>query len=64
MPLVRICAGGGQQWPSLPRPNSYAEVRDMPLPNPHLTVRYSTQYYKFWEGGESMIGPDREIIPT
>ena len=19
MPLVRICAGGGQQWPSLPR---------------------------------------------
>src|SRR5271157_1662120 len=24
MPLARICAGGGQQWPSLPRPVSRA----------------------------------------
>jgi hypothetical protein len=23
MPLVRICAGGGQQWPSLPRPGRF-----------------------------------------
>jgi hypothetical protein len=28
MPLVGICAGGGQQWPSLPRP-----LLGCPIPN-------------------------------
>jgi len=46
------------------KPNSYAEVRTMPLPNSHLTVRYSTQYYKFTEGTENAIRPDREITPS
>jgi hypothetical protein len=30
----------------------------------HLTARYSTQYYKFSEGGENAIRPDREIAPS
>jgi hypothetical protein len=46
------------------KPNSYAEVRSMLLPNSHLTVRYSTRYYKFSEGPENAIRPDREIIPS
>jgi hypothetical protein len=46
------------------KPNSYAEVRGMTLPNSHLTVRYSTRYYKFSEGPENAIRPDREIIPS
>jgi hypothetical protein len=44
------------------KPNGYAEVRNMMLPNSHLTVRYSTRYYKFSEGGENAIRPDREIV--
>jgi hypothetical protein len=43
------------------KPNGYAEVRNMMLPNSHLTVRYSTRYYKFSEGGENAI---REIVPS
>src|SRR5271157_428986 len=27
MPLARICAGGGQQWPSLPRPFLFQRKR-------------------------------------
>ena len=46
------------------KPNSYAEPRSMMLPNSHLTVRYSTRYYKFSEGGENAIRPDREIVPS
>jgi hypothetical protein len=46
------------------KPNSYAEVRGITLPNSHLTVRYSTRYYKFSEGPENAIRPDREIIPS
>jgi len=46
------------------KPNSYAEVRNMTLPNSHLTVRYSTRYYRFTEGEENAIRPDREIIPS
>ena len=45
------------------KPNSYAEVRTMALPNSHLTVRYSTRYYRFSEGPENAIRPDREIVP-
>ena len=46
------------------KPNSYAEVRNLTLPNSHLTVRYSTRYYKFSESPDNTIRPDREIIPT
>jgi len=46
------------------KPSSYAEPRNMTLPNSHLTMRYSTRYYDFARGGENVIRPDREIIPT
>ncbi|MGA2740388.1 MAG: hypothetical protein ABSG65_23500 [Bryobacteraceae bacterium] len=36
----------------------------MQLQDSHLIVRYSTQYYKFSEGGENMIRPDRKSFPT
>jgi len=36
----------------------------MTLPHSHLTMRYSTRYYDFAAGGENMIRPDREIVPT
>jgi hypothetical protein len=46
------------------RPNSYQESRELPLPNSHLVLRYSTQLYRFVEKGENLIRPDKEIIPT
>jgi hypothetical protein len=46
------------------KPNSYQEVREMTLPNSHLTVRYSTKFYKFVESGENAIRPDQEILAT
>jgi hypothetical protein len=46
------------------KPNGYAEVRTMLLPNSHLEVHYSTRYYKFSESGENAVRPDREIVPS
>lgn len=46
------------------KPNSYQEGRGMTLPNSHLTVRYSTRFYRFATDGDNAIRPDREIIPT
>jgi hypothetical protein len=46
------------------RPNSYQEVRRMVLPNSHLGVRYSTRYYKFVEGGDNEVRPDREVVTS
>lgn len=46
------------------RPNSFQEAREMRLPNSHLVVRYSTQFYKFVESGENLIKPDWEVFPT
>jgi hypothetical protein len=46
------------------KPNSYQEPRSMTLPNSHLTVRYSTRFYKFVDSGENAVRPDREIVPT
>jgi hypothetical protein len=34
------------------------------LPNSKWVVRYSTKYYKFTDGAENVIAPDKEIIPT
>jgi len=46
------------------KPNEYAEPRSFTLPNSHLTVRYSTRYYKFVENGENAVHPDQDIIGT
>jgi len=46
------------------RPNSYQEAREIRLPNSKLLVRYSTQYYKFAEGDENIIRPERQVVPT
>ena len=46
------------------KPNSYQEPRSMTLPNSHLTVQYSTRFYRFAENGENAIRPDQEIVPT
>jgi hypothetical protein len=46
------------------KPNSYQEARSMTLPNSHLTVRYSTRFYRFATSGENAIRPDLEIMPT
>ncbi len=45
------------------KPDSYQEAREMVLPNSHLKVRYSTQYYRFVERGENSVRPDHEV-PT
>ena len=46
------------------RPNSYQEPRQFTLPNSHFGVRYSTRYYKFVDGRNNVIAPDKEITPT
>jgi hypothetical protein len=46
------------------RPNSYQEPRQFKLPNSHLVVRYSTRYYKFVEGRDNVVAPDKGITPT
>jgi len=44
------------------RPNTYQEAREMMLPNSHLIVRYSTQFYRFVEGGANLVAPDKEVL--
>ena len=46
------------------KPNSYQEAREMQLPNSHWKVRYSVKFYRFVVGGENVIRPDQEIIPS
>lgn len=46
------------------KPNSYQEPRSFVLPNSHLTVRYSTKFYKFVESGENVVRPDHEVVTT
>jgi hypothetical protein len=46
------------------KPNSYQESRRTKLPNSQLTLCYSVRFYKFVEGGENLIRPDREVIPS
>jgi Peptidase family S41 len=46
------------------KPNSYQEPRSMTLPNSHLTVRYSTRFYRFAPDGDNAIRPDQEIAPS
>jgi hypothetical protein len=46
------------------KPNSWQEPREMQLPNSHLTVRYSTRYYHFVQGGSNVVAPDHRVVPT
>ncbi len=46
------------------KPNSFQEAREMRLPNSHLRVRYSTQYYHFVARGPNAVRADHEITPT
>ena len=46
------------------RPNGYQEPRQFTLPNSHLVVRYSTRYYRFTEGRDNVIVPDKQIATT
>jgi hypothetical protein len=46
------------------RPNSWQEPREATLPNSRLTVRYSTRFYEFAKGGENVLRPDQEIVPS
>ncbi len=46
------------------KPNSYQEPRSFILPNSHLTVHYSTKFYRFIESGENVVRPDNEIEYT
>jgi hypothetical protein len=46
------------------RPNSYQEPRQFRLPNSHLVARYSTRYYKFVDGQDNVVVPDKEITST
>jgi hypothetical protein len=43
------------------KPNSYQESNSFTLPNSHLTVHYSSEFYKFVETGENAVKPDKEI---
>lgn len=49
--------------PTGQRPNSYSENRGFSLPNSHLDVSYSTQYYKFQETDTPGLIPDIRIDP-
>lgn len=49
--------------PTGQRPNSYSENRAFSLPNSHLDVSYSTQYYKFQEMDTPGVIPDIRIDP-
>lgn len=46
------------------RPNSYQEPREFTLPNSHLIVRYSTRFYRFSDGKDNVIAPDKEITTS
>ncbi len=46
------------------KPNSYQEPRQFHLPNSHLTVRVSTQWYAFRKSGPNVVAPDKPIAPT
>lgn len=43
------------------KPNSYQESNSFTLPNSHLTVHYSSEFYKFVETSENVVKPDKEI---
>jgi len=53
MPPVRICAGGGQRWSSLPRPNLSTEVA------------FSTfEAFACWDRGDCAFAPRQVSLAT
>jgi hypothetical protein len=46
------------------KPNSYQEPRQFHLPNSHLSVRVSTQWYAFRKSGPNVVAPDKAFTPT
>jgi hypothetical protein len=46
------------------KPNSYQEPRELTLPNSHLIVRYSTEWYAFVKDGPNSVDPDVPVVPT
>jgi hypothetical protein len=46
------------------KPNSYQESNSFTLPNSHLIVHFSSEFYKFVETGENAVKPDKEIEST
>jgi hypothetical protein len=46
------------------KPNSYQEPKEMTLPNSHLIVRYSTEWYAFVKDGPNSVDPDVRVVPT
>ena len=49
--------------PTGQRPNSYSENRGFSLPNSHLGVSYSTQYYKIQDEDTPGLIPDLSVPP-
>lgn len=49
--------------PTGARANGYQENRGFTLPNSHLHVSYSTEYYKFQDEDGSPVMPDKRIDP-
>lgn len=45
-------------------PNGYGEVKQLQLPNSHLTWQYSTKYFGLDKTGANTVSPDLEISPT
>jgi hypothetical protein len=50
--------------PTGARPNGYQENRSFLLPNSHLSVSYSTEFYKFSTVDTPGIIPDKLIAPS
>ncbi len=46
------------------KPNSYQESRSTKLPHSRLALYYSVRFYRFVEGGDNLIRPDHEIVPS
>ena len=46
------------------KPTSYAERRQMELPNSHLVVIYSVNHYEFAYNSENVVRPDQEVKTT
>lgn len=47
--------------PTGARPNSYSEHGDFTLPNSHLRISYSREYYKFGNNADTAVVPEKII---
>lgn len=46
------------------KPNSWQEGDERRLPHSGWKIHYSTRFYEFQPGGENIVRPDVEIVPT